>query len=87
LQAICYAKLGRRAEAVQLATKVIENAQLPIASRYRSGVALILANERERGLDQVLRAIQDGFSKTEVGVDPDLALVRSDARLQSALKQ
>jgi serine/threonine protein kinase/lipoprotein NlpI len=86
LQAICYAKLGRRAEALQLANKVLANPKVPATSRYRYGVALVLANERDHGIEQVVRAIQDGFSKNEVKLDPDLEAVRSDARLQAALK-
>jgi hypothetical protein len=35
----------------------------------------------------VVHAIQDGFSKTEARLDPDLEAVRSDARLQSAWEQ
>jgi serine/threonine-protein kinase len=87
LQAICYAKLGRRGEAVQLASKVIAGPQVPATSRYRCGVALVLVNERDRGVEQLVRAIQDGYSKSEVRLDPDVDAVRSDARLQSALNQ
>jgi tetratricopeptide (TPR) repeat protein len=85
LQAICHAKIGHREEAIQLALKVLANDRLNPTMRYRSGVALVLSEERDRGVIEVVRAIDDGFSRSEAAADDDLSAVASDPRLRAAL--
>jgi tetratricopeptide (TPR) repeat protein len=86
LQALCFAKLGNRAEAVRLADRVLAAAPLAATPRYRAGVALILAGERERGIAEVVRAIGEGHSRSAAQRDEDLATVLADPALAAALQ-
>ena len=84
LQAVCHAKLGNGDAAVQLASKVLATERLPPVWRYRTGVALVLAGEQEQGVTEIVRAVTEGYSKTEVRADEDLARV-DDPRLRAVL--
>ena len=85
IQAICHAKLGHRDAAIELATKVVANGLSPI-TRYRAGVALVLAGDVSAGVDQVVRAIENGFSRTEAARDEDLQTVAADPRIVAAVQ-
>jgi serine/threonine-protein kinase len=86
LQALCFAKLGNREEAIQLADRVGGASPLAATARYRAGVALILARERERGIAEVVRAIGEGYSRSVAERDDDLASVMAHPALAAALQ-
>jgi Flp pilus assembly protein TadD len=85
LQALCYAKLGDRARARTLADQTLTTGSITANFRYRAGVALILAGDHAPGVEAVLKALTDGFSRTEAAADYDLRSVLSDTRLRAAL--
>jgi tetratricopeptide (TPR) repeat protein len=86
LQAICHAKLGHRAEALKLASVVLANEGVSPIVRYRSAVAVVLAGDRERGVDELVRAISDGYSRSEAATDDDLESVAADPRVRAVLQ-
>jgi eukaryotic-like serine/threonine-protein kinase len=86
LQALCFAKLGHREEAIRLADRVVTSSPLAATPRYRAGVAFVLAGERERGIAEVVRAISDGFSRSSAQRDEDLETVIADPAVAAALK-
>jgi serine/threonine protein kinase/predicted TPR repeat methyltransferase len=86
LQAVCHAKLGQHDDAVLLASKVLAHDRLALTVRYRAGVALVLSGRQDQGVAQVVRAIDEGFSRSEASMDDDLSAVAEDPRLRAALE-
>ena len=84
LQALCYAKLGNRADAVARANLVLATDRASPGERYRAAVALVIVGD-PRGIAAVVAAISAGFSRSVAALDEDLAEVRHDPRLAVAL--
>ncbi len=80
--ALYLAKAGQRDEALREVTQV-ETAEG--RTLFRLAIASELAGDRVRALEFLQRALQQGFSRDEVGREPDLLALRSDTRFQRLL--
>lgn len=86
LQALCHAKLGRRAEAERLAERILGGPPLTATARYRTGVALVLVNN-PAGVEHVVAAINAGYSRAVAARDDDLSAVRDADPLAAVLAE
>lgn len=83
-RALYLAKAGQKDEALREVAQVDTDEGRTL---FRLAIASELAGDRERALDLLQRALQQGFSPDEVAREPDLLALRSDTRFQRLLSE
>ncbi len=82
--ALYLAKAGQKVAALREAAQVDTPEARPL---FRLAIACEVAGDRERALGLLQRAIQQGFSLSEVAREPDLLNLRGDTRFQRLLSK
>ena len=80
-----YAMLGDQPAARQSLDTALRLAPRDMYVMYESAQAHAILGDSERALELLLSAIETGYSRAEIRVNPFLEEVRRDARLQQAL--
>ena len=81
------AKLGRRDEAAQAMQTAESRGAGDLQSQFKKAQVLALMGRKEESVQQVLKCMENGLSRTEVELAPDLKEVRSDPRYKRQAAQ
>jgi len=88
LLAICYAYLGRRADAAAAVDQVVAMGVSDSHSLYNIGCQYAVLGDKKRALDALKKAAAAGYGDwTSAERDPDLASLRDDPEFQRWLKE
>ena len=78
-------KLGDRESAVKAVAGIADRPDLTAQMLYRLTVIYELANERDRALAALQRALKAGYAAKDLANEPELTALRTDARYYRVL--
>ena len=83
--AVCQAKLGRGAEALRSAERATALEPRNTHLMYQAAVVRALVGDEAGAADWLGRALEHGYSRTEIECDPDLDVLRQSAAYKALL--
>jgi tetratricopeptide (TPR) repeat protein len=81
------AKLGNKTESARRAGEALKLASASAIVRYQLSISYTLLGDKERGLAELEKAVELGYSVSEIRMAPELASLRSDPKFEGIIKR
>ena len=81
-----YSMIGERNKAITLIEQALDMAPKNVQVMYRAGTTYEQLSDREKALHWISKALENGYSRSEIEHQPELRELLADARFQRLLK-